>query len=108
MADKLMPIPNDDNRITLSSDQNKWLKRLNIQLNATTNQNSLMSPKLLSQRIRKRYYETFGTCIIYSPLSSLSLINVALYISPGSLSISSNLNARYRILIQTFDSMTFL
>ena len=33
-------------KITLSVDKNWWLKRLNTQLNESTNQNSLKSPKL--------------------------------------------------------------
>ena len=38
-------------KINPSVDYNKWLKRLNTQLN--TNQNFLWFPQLLSQRIRK-------------------------------------------------------
>ena len=45
-------------------------ERLNTQLNDTTNQNSLKSPKLLSKRIGKRYYKTFGTSV--NSLESLS------------------------------------
>ena len=33
------------------------------QLNELTNQNSLKFPKLLRQRIRKRYIKTFGTSV---------------------------------------------
>ena len=43
IADKMMYIPIDD----------QWLKRMNTQLNEQTNQNSLESSKLLSQRIRQ-------------------------------------------------------
>ena len=32
-----------------------------------------MSPKLLSQQLRKRYYTCLGTCVIKSPLSPLFL-----------------------------------
>ena len=61
MADKLMFIPNY--KIIPSGDNNKWLKRLDSKLNEPTNQNS----KMLSQRIRNRYYKTFGTSIINNP-----------------------------------------
>ena len=37
------------------------LQRSNTQLNKQTNQNAV---KVLSQRIRKRYYETLGTSVI--------------------------------------------
>ena len=53
MADKLMYIPHDDTENTYSVYQNGWFKRLNTQINNPTNQNSLMSLKLLIQRIRK-------------------------------------------------------
>ncbi len=46
MADILMYIPNDDTQITPPVDYNKWLKRLDIQLNETTNQNLLKVPKV--------------------------------------------------------------
>ena len=44
-------------KITPSVDYNKWLKRLDIQLNEPTNKNPYQ--KLLSQR--KRYYTILGT-----------------------------------------------
>ena len=44
MADKLMYIPNDDSNITLSVYYNKWLKRLDTQLNEPPNQNSIKVP----------------------------------------------------------------
>ena len=59
MADILMYIPNEDTQ-NYSNYLNNWLKRLDTQLNELINQNSMKSPKLLSQRIRKRYYKTFG------------------------------------------------
>ena len=34
---------------------------VNTQLNKTTNQNPMKSPKLLSQRLRKLYNKTLGT-----------------------------------------------
>ena len=37
MADKSMYIPNDVTKITPSVDENYWLKRLNTQLNESTN-----------------------------------------------------------------------
>ena len=54
MADKLIYIPNDDA-------QNNWFKRLNTIIDNSTNNYSLKSPKILNQRIRKRYYKTLGT-----------------------------------------------
>ena len=66
MAHKLIFIPNDD---TLSVDYNQWLKRLDTQLNKPTNQNSIKSPKLLNQRIKKRYDKTLGTSIIKKRLA---------------------------------------
>ena len=62
-------------KITPSVDLNQWLKRLNTQLNKPINQNSLTSPKLLSQRMRKRYCKTLGTDVINSPLLPCSLAN---------------------------------
>ena len=54
MANKIMHIPNDNVYY------NQWLKRLETALNEPTNQNP---PKMLSQRIRKHYYKTLGTCV---------------------------------------------
>ena len=54
-------------KITPYVDYNK-LKRLDTKLNESTNQNSLKVPKVLSQRISKRYYKTFGTSVINSPM----------------------------------------
>ena len=59
MANKLMYIPNEDTQNIPSVDKNQWLKRVNTQLNETTNQNSLKPPKFLSQPIRKRNYKKF-------------------------------------------------
>ena len=50
---------------------------MNTQLNESTYQNSLKSPKLLSQRIRKRYYKTLGTGVINSPMTPPSLRKVS-------------------------------
>ena len=49
MADKFMYIPNDDTQSTLSVDEDKWLKRLNNQLNEPTNQNSIKVPKVVKR-----------------------------------------------------------
>ena len=69
MADKLMYIHIDDIQITPSVDYNQWLKRLDCQLNEPTIQDSLESPKLLSQQIKK-HYKTLGTSVIMIPMSS--------------------------------------
>ena len=53
MADKLMYIPNDDKQNHPSEDYNYWLKRFDAQVNESTNQNTIKSPKLFSQRIEK-------------------------------------------------------
>ena len=52
MAHKLMNIFNYDSQNYPSLDYNLWLKRLDTQLNEPTNQNSIKSPKLLSQQMR--------------------------------------------------------
>ena len=44
---------------------------------------------MLSQRIRKRYYKTLGTCVINSPLSPLSLI-IATQVNWSSLKLLTN------------------
>ena len=69
MTDTLMYIPNDNTqKLTPSVALNKWLKRLNFQLNKPTNQNSLkLLIKLLIQRIRKRYINLLELTL--SPLS---------------------------------------
>ena len=56
-----MYIPNDDTQ----SDPNCASKLLveTLKHNEATNQNLLKSPNLLSQRIRKGYYKTMGTCV---------------------------------------------
>ena len=50
-----------------------WLISLNTQRNKPTNQIQYKSPKLLSQRIWKRYFKTLRTRVINSPLSPPSL-----------------------------------
>ena len=69
MADKLMSSSMTIHKITTSVDYNLCLKRLNIQLYEPNNQNSLKTPKLISQRIRK----TLETRVINSPMSPPSL-----------------------------------
>ena len=65
-----MYIPNNDTQNYPSVDNNYWLKgALDTQLNKPTNQNSIKFPRLLSQRITKRYYETLGTSVINRPIS---------------------------------------
>ena len=60
MADNLMYISNNDTQNYLFLDCNWLLKRLGTQLNETTNQNSTIVPKVVKQRIRKRYYKLYG------------------------------------------------
>ena len=76
MSDKLMCIiPNGIHKNTPSVDQNKWLKRLNTQLNVRTNQKSLNSPKLLSQRIRKCYHSYESNRMSACPFIPIDLAN---------------------------------
>ena len=63
MADKMMYILNDDTQI-----YPLCRLKLNTQLNERTNQNSLKSPKLLSQRIRKRSYKTLSLSLWFANL----------------------------------------
>ena len=67
MADKLMYIPND---VT----QSYTICRLQWVVETFKHQFQWKSPKLLSQRTRKRYYTTLGTSVINIPLSPFSLI----------------------------------
>ncbi len=53
MADKLMYITNDEYKITPSVDYNKWIKRLDTQLNEPTNQNAIKDPKVVKQTNKK-------------------------------------------------------
>ena len=63
MAYKLMYIPNDDTQHFLF---NYWQKRLDTQLNESTNQNSLRVPKVVKPTNKKRYYKTLETSVIDS------------------------------------------
>ena len=75
MADKLKDIPN-------AYTQNYTIMQLVVetfeQHNEPTNQDSLKFPRLLSQRIRKRYCKTLRTSVINSPMipPSLHLQNI--------------------------------
>ena len=80
MAYKMMYscIPNDDTQNYPFSSLNYWLKR---QLNKPNNQNSLNSTKLLSQRIRKRYYKTKDKWNKQPIVPSLYITNSGCYLS---------------------------
>ena len=66
MADKLMCNLDDDAQNKSFSRLQLMVKRLYTQLNEPTNQNSIRSPKLVSQKI-KHYNKTLGTSVINSP-----------------------------------------
>ena len=53
MANKLTYILNDYTQNTPSVDYSQWLKRLNIQLNEPTNQNSIDVPKVIELTNKK-------------------------------------------------------
>ena len=76
MADKLMYIPNENKQncpLEFKCQGNK--------LNDQTNPNLLKFPKLLSKRIRKRYYKTSGDQCYKQPIDPpLSLCNLLLTI----------------------------
>ena len=107
MADKLMCIQNNDKQNYPLSRLKLVVKHLNTQLNEPTNQNSLKSPKLLSQRIRKHYYKTLRTRVINTLLSPFFLTkssciagrlcrivsetNIKLYCLPESLEVDNNI-----------------
>ena len=61
-------------KIPTSVDYNYWLKRLDTQLNETTNQNSLKVPKVVNPMNKKTILKTLGTSVINSLLSPLSLV----------------------------------
>ena len=65
MADKSMYLPNDDTQNYPFCRLELVIETLETQLNESTNHNSLKSPKVLSQRIRKRNYKTLETSGIY-------------------------------------------
>ena len=60
-------------KIASSVDYNYWLKRLDTQLNESTNQNSLKVPKVEKPTNKKTLLKTLGTSVInstYVPLPS--------------------------------------
>ena len=59
--------------ITPSEDYKQQLKCFNVNLNKPINKNSVKSPELLSQQIRKPYHKTLGTSVRNSPMSPPSL-----------------------------------
>ena len=59
---------NDDTQNS-SVGYNKWLKRMDIQLDNQQIKIQSKSPKLLSKRIRKRHYKTLETSVINSAMS---------------------------------------
>ena len=64
-----MTIVNDDTHNYPFRFYNWWLKRFDTQFNKSINRNSIKSPKLLNQQIRKRYDKTLGTCVINISMS---------------------------------------
>ena len=59
MADKLMFTPMIICKIKPSIDYNLRLKRLNIQLNKSTNQNSIKFPKVVKPKNKKTLFKNF-------------------------------------------------
>ena len=66
MADKS---PMMIHKIPSSVDYNYSLKRLDTQLNESTNQNSLKVPKVVKQTNKKTFLKILRTSVINSPLS---------------------------------------
>ena len=64
-------------KIIHSVPHNCWLKRLNTQLDKSTNQKLIKVPK---ERIRKHYQNTLGTSLINSPLSPSFLYVYTVYL----------------------------
>ena len=71
-----MYIPNDVTKINLSVDYNRWLKRLDAQLNEPTNQNLIKVSKVVKAKEKKRFYKTLRTRVINSPMPSSSLFYI--------------------------------
>ena len=57
-------------KITPFVDYIFWLKRLDTQLNESTNQNSIKVPNVVEST---NIYKTLGTSVIYNPMSPSSL-----------------------------------
>ena len=53
----------------MSVDYNKWLKRLDTQLNEQTNKNSIQVSKIVKATHKKCYYKTLGTTVIRAQCS---------------------------------------
>ena len=54
-----------NHKSTIFVDYTKWLKRLDTQLNKTTNQYSTEVPKVGKPTKKTRYYKTLGTNVIH-------------------------------------------
>ena len=68
-------MPMITHKIIPSVNYNKWLKRLNTQLNELTKKNSIKVPKVgIYKKLRKRYFKTLVTRVINSPMSPPSPI----------------------------------
>ena len=88
--------PNDDKQIYPLC-RLKLIKLINTQLNEPTNQNQ-MSRKLLSQRIRKRYYKTLGTSVANFLFFLLSISSIC-YSNFDSLN-SQRANAHHMLTLE--------
>ena len=56
-----MYIPNDDSHNSPSEEYNKWLKRMDTELNEPTKQNSIKVPKVVNvQPTNKKMFFSFG------------------------------------------------
>ena len=62
------------NKLTLSIDYNKWLKRLDTELNESTNQYSIKIPKVVKATNKKTLNKTFGIKVINQPMSLSSMV----------------------------------
>ena len=74
MIEKLVYIPNVETQNYPFRRLQLVIKRLDTQLNETTNHNLIKdNPKMLSQQISKRCHKTLGTSAINSQMSPTSL-----------------------------------
>ena len=67
-------------KTTPSVDCNYWLKRLDIQLNQSTNKNSIKVPRVVEPKIRKRYYKHFNVPSLMHIPSNLCLSNLPFFV----------------------------
>ena len=81
---------------------------MNSPLNDPTNQNSLKSPKLINQQIRKRYYKTLGTSIINSLSLEFETIQKWSHTTRKNIAISFVLMCRKRFRIVNILTATIL